>query len=202
MPLDVKPLSSTRRALMLVVLLLLFLASLGLAQVLVRLYGKTLPTANTLEVQEEGGLPAIAAPQMPGFTPADGDYQMLQSARVALRGEVAGAARFFFVLTLPQSQPPRDLRQLAVVDQAFFRQYIGASPSQAIPTALSGHQAIELRGTLERGRGFARMSSTVVGDYLVLVLYLGASPATAEDERNWTRFTGPEFQVRLSRPML
>lgn len=200
MALNTQPLTPARRVVMLAVLLGCFIGSLGLASTLVRWRSQ--------EVQKDesgrGGVGGAAGvgPVISfsidwpaGFTAdVDGTAPEIKAAR---RGKLPGVPgmRYVFVLLQPASVDVQEVTTLEELADEIYQQRLHAAPETGRGTTMGGVTAVEVAGSLNQGKGFARLRLTVVAGRPVGVFYIGESAFAKVDQAVWTRMTG-SFKFR------
>lgn len=169
MALNTEPLNTTRRALLVSVLLVFFVGSLGLAQWL----SVSRRSALALSVWIPQEFPTALAVQIPGLYAARG-------------GSVAGEPRklyYFFY----EHVPAGDLASLRAEARRLFVETVGHRPAEESRVVLCDHPGVEVQGMSGLNGGFAILRFTVVADRAVGILYSGSTSATDADSEVFTR---------------
>jgi hypothetical protein len=164
MALNTEPLTPTRRAVLVLILLAAFVGSLGLAQMLVVARRTRLAPAFTIPPQ----FPTALTTALPG----------LYAAR---SGTVGGQPRklyYFFYDHVPGG----DFGSLRAEARRLYVESVGMLPDEERFNVLAGHPAVEERGEAETPAAFAFLRFTVVADRAVAILYSGSTAQTDADE--------------------
>ncbi|HVX85951.1 MAG TPA: hypothetical protein VH253_14305 [Phycisphaerae bacterium] len=163
MPLDVRPLSPARRALLLAVLLAMFLASLGFAQLLISRRHDTV---------------LVSAALPPNFSTPTHDFDAVSGLVISREGLENNLPRQVALFKFPSDEASTaELRNLAT---ALFERLFTDSPEILSDGLLDGRPALEVDGRFgENSAAWLRV--TQAGDQVVAFSYSGPDPQPDQD---------------------
>jgi len=181
MPLDTRPQTPARQAILVGVLLLFFLASLGFAQLLVK---RPRPPEEPVTTEAPFGLPEGFA--VDTKNPTFGTLR----PKVSLYGKVNGDVRRIYYFELPGKQAGvRALQDRALAVYVAVTGGKGDTP-ELRRASLGDARAVDLRGLLKDRPGFALLRAAYIGDTFVAIVYVGATPLSADDESTFESVVG------------
>lgn len=167
-PVDTKPLNRSRRALLLLFMLVLFLSSLGVAKMIVKERTKTIAKGFYFDIP--AGFEAVEVTRQTQHTPVLACSTLKRDRHfVVFQSTIAG---------------PVDLTEQAY---KIYRAYMRADPSSQADTHINRYPATNLSGPV--GRGFATITATAADKRFVAVLYFGSTPPTERDETLFRNLT-------------
>lgn len=169
MALDTKPLNRSRKALLLLFMLVLFLGSLGVAQMIVKERVKGVAKGFYFDI------PA-------GFESFQVLPQTAHQPVFACGNEKLG--REFIVFQLPVHHQQIDLFAHA---NLLYRTYLHAIPKTPSELTINKNSAVRLTGPV--GPGFGMIVAMVVDGRFVAVLYHGNSAPAQQDELLFRKLT-------------
>lgn len=184
MPLNTQALSPARQALMLVVLLLFFVASLGLAQVIV------------LTRAPAGAAPSALFPalELKGFTPYSPDLGTSYPPFSASHAEMDGGQRELFIFRYPLPPAPGD--PLEAETLVLYEALAGMPPTQISASRFSPERGVaDALGPTADSPGFVLLRATATKTEFFAIVYRGTTPPTPQDVANYKTLTGRELRV-------
>lgn len=170
-PLDTKPLNRSRKALLLLFMLVLFIGSLGVARLIVKERTRTVSKGFFFDIP--AGYETFQVVQQTPHVPV--------IACSTTKGD-----RQFIVFQLPFRGV---LRQIDLVDHAqiIYETYLHASPEAHANTRINRYPATELSGPV--GGGFGIITVTAAEGRIVAVLYHGTSAPSDADKKLFRQLT-------------
>lgn len=173
MPLDTRPQTPARQAMMVGVLALCFIASLAFAQYLV-VHPRPVPVAEMRELPFVPPAGFVRLPRNPSFgeLQPEGTYV----------GKVQGSPRMIYFFELPAKPGKvRDLQDLALgIYQAVSEGHGDTAEFRKGP--LGGLSGVDVRGELKDKPGFVMVRAAYVPGGFVAVVYTGLTAMTDGDQ--------------------